>query len=189
MSSLVKAQVEGFRCVRGWRGRPGDAKATGDSRDQLGIIYAHKWLLSWSRGLFWLKRDLETTICNLRYCRLKLFVYGWLIPMLISLVLKKSTKHSSNLSKQKTSTIRITWRLFFVCSSCLFTFSLSRAHAYHAMHNSVIGFHYLPFFVEDLCKHAASKFFDEINIFREKMSLKRRCKIDRISWYYWICFE
>ena len=33
----------------------------------------------------------------------------------------------------------------FVCSSCLFTFSLSRAQAYHAMHNSVTGFHYLPF--------------------------------------------
>ena len=144
---MVKAQVQGFRCVRGRRGRTGDAKAAGDSKYQLGIIYAHKWLLSWSRGLFWLKRDLETTICNLRYCRLKLFVYGWLIPMLISWVLRKSTKHSSNLSKKKkkTSTIRITWRLFFVCSSCLFTLSLSRAHAYHAMHNSVTGFHYLPF--------------------------------------------
>ena len=142
---MVEAQVEGFRCVRRRRGRTGDAKATGDSKYQLGIIYAHNWLLSWSRGLFWLKRDLETTICNLRYCRLKLFVYGWLIPMLISLVLKKSTKHSSNLSKQKTSTIRITWRLFFVCSSCLFTLSLSPAHAYLAMHNSVTGFHYLPF--------------------------------------------
>ena len=33
----------------------------------------------------------------------------------------------------------------FVSSSCLFTFSLSRAQAYHAMHNSVTGFHYLPF--------------------------------------------
>ena len=90
----------------------------------------------------------ETMIYNLRYCLLKLFVYGWLIPMLISWVLRKSTKHSSNLSKkkkEKTSTIRITWRPFFVCSSCLFTLSLSRAHAYHAMHNSVTGFHYLPF--------------------------------------------
>ena len=44
-------------------------------------------------------------------------------------------------------------------------------------------------FVEDLWKHAASKFFDEIDIFREKMSLKRRRKIDQISWYYWICLE
>ena len=47
--------------------------------------------------------------------------------------------------QKKTSTIKITRRLFFVCSSCLFTFSLSRAHAYHAMHDSVTGFHYLPF--------------------------------------------
>ena len=144
---MVKAQVEGFRCVRGRSGRTGYAKATGDSKYQLGIIHAHKWHLSWSRALFWLKSDLETTICKLRYCRPKLFVYGWLIPMLISWVLRKSTKHSSNLSikKKKTSTIRITWRLFFVCSSCLFTLSLSRAHAYHAIHNSVTGFHYLPF--------------------------------------------
>ena len=60
--------------------------------------------------------------------------------------LRRSTKHSTNLSKKKrTSTIRISWRLFFVCSSCLFTFSLSRAHAYHALHNSVTGFQYLPF--------------------------------------------
>ena len=34
--------VEGFGCVRGRRGRTGDAKATGDSKDQLGIINAHK---------------------------------------------------------------------------------------------------------------------------------------------------
>ena len=47
--------------------------------------------------------------------------------------------------KKKTSMISITWRLFCVCLSCLFTFSLSRAHAYHTMHNSVTGFHYLPF--------------------------------------------
>ena len=65
---MVKPPLEGFRCVRGRRGRTGhgDVKVTGDSKYQLGIIYAHKWLLSWSRGLFWLKRDLETTICNLR---------------------------------------------------------------------------------------------------------------------------
>ena len=36
---MVKAQVEGFRCVRGRSGRTGDAKATGDSKYQLGIIY------------------------------------------------------------------------------------------------------------------------------------------------------
>ena len=39
---MVKAQVEGFKCVRRRRGRPGDAKATGDSKDQLGIIHAYK---------------------------------------------------------------------------------------------------------------------------------------------------
>ena len=39
---MIKAQVEEFRCVRGRRGRTGDAKATGASKYQLGIIYAHK---------------------------------------------------------------------------------------------------------------------------------------------------
>ena len=75
--------------------------------------------------------------------------HGWLIPMLISWVLTKSTKHSTNSSRQylyikkriTVTIIEITWRLFFVCSSCLFTFSLSRGHAYQArlslaMHNS-----------------------------------------------------
>ena len=38
---MVEAQVEGFKCVRRRRGRPGDAKATGDSKDQLGIIHAN----------------------------------------------------------------------------------------------------------------------------------------------------
>ena len=54
---MVKAQVEGFKCVRGGRGRPGDAKATGDSKDQLGIIHGHKWLLSRFTELFCLKKD------------------------------------------------------------------------------------------------------------------------------------
>ena len=62
---VVKAQVEGFKCVWGRRGRPGDTKATGDSKDQLGIIYAHKWLLSRSRGL---KRDLETISSSQNAC-------------------------------------------------------------------------------------------------------------------------
>ena len=35
---MVKAQVEEFKCVRRRRGRSGDAKATGDSKYQLGII-------------------------------------------------------------------------------------------------------------------------------------------------------
>ena len=46
-----------FKCVWGRRGRPGDAKATGDSKDQVGIIHAHKCLLSRFTGLFCLKRD------------------------------------------------------------------------------------------------------------------------------------
>ena len=56
---MVKAQVEGFKCVRGRRGRPGDAEATGDSKDQLGIIHVNKWLLSRFKGLLYLKRDDE----------------------------------------------------------------------------------------------------------------------------------
>ena len=54
---MVKAHVEGFKCVWGRRGRPGDAKAAGDSKDQLGMIHAHKWLLSRFTGLLYLKRD------------------------------------------------------------------------------------------------------------------------------------
>ena len=42
----------------------------------------------------------ETMIHNLRYCRLKLFFYGWLILSLISWVLTKSTKHLTNSSQQ-----------------------------------------------------------------------------------------
>ena len=42
---MVKAQVEGFKCVRRRRGRPGDAKATGDSKDQLGIIHGAQMAL------------------------------------------------------------------------------------------------------------------------------------------------
>ena len=49
---MVKAQIEGFKCVRRRRGRPGDAKAIGDSKDQVGIIHASKWLLSRFTGLF-----------------------------------------------------------------------------------------------------------------------------------------
>ena len=38
--------VEGFRSVRGRIGRLSDTKVTGDSKDQSGIIHAHKWPLS-----------------------------------------------------------------------------------------------------------------------------------------------
>ena len=44
--------------------------------------------------------------------------------------------HRSNIFIKKTTTttiIGLTWRLFFVCSSCLFTFSLWRGHAYQAV--------------------------------------------------------
>ena len=181
---MVKAQVEGFRCVRGRRGRTGDAKATGDSKYQLGIIYAHKWHLSWSRALFWLKRDLETTICNLRYCRLKLFVYGWLIPMLISWVLRKSTKHSSNLSqKKKNKCDKNNLKAVFCLLELLVYIQLVTCTRLSCNAQFSYWFPLFTLFVEDLWKHAASKFFDEIDIFSAKMALKRRRKIDRISWY------
>ena len=38
-------------------GRPGNTKATGDAKDQLGIIHVHKWLLSRFTELFCLKKD------------------------------------------------------------------------------------------------------------------------------------
>ena len=41
----------------GRRGRPGDTKATGDSKDQVGIIHEHKALLLQSKGLFLSERD------------------------------------------------------------------------------------------------------------------------------------
>ena len=49
---MVKGQVEGFRWVRRGRGRPGGSKATGDSKEQFGIIHTHKWILSRSGELF-----------------------------------------------------------------------------------------------------------------------------------------
>ena len=119
---MVKGQVEGFRCVQRRRGRPSDTKATGDSKHQLGIIHAHKWHLSRSTGLFWLKRrwyiNYDVIVSNCLF-----MVDG--IPMLISWVLTTSTEHSTNSSKQylykkttaTTTMIKITWRLFFVCSS------------------------------------------------------------------------
>ena len=164
---MVKPPLEGFKCVRGRRGRTGhgDVKVTGDSKYQLGIIYAHKWHLLWSRALFWLKSGLETTICNLRYCRLKLFVYGWLIPMLISWVLRQSTKHSSNLSKKKTSTKRITWRLFCLLELLVYIKLVTCTRLSCNVQFSY-RFPLFTLFIKDLCKHAASKFFDEIDIFR-----------------------
>ena len=133
----LKAQVERFRCVRGRRGRPGDTKATGDSKDQLAIIYAHKWLLSWFTGPLLEKRrwyiiyDIVVLNC--------LFMVDWFscwFPGSWRRALNIKQTHRSNIFiKKKTTTtiIGLTWRLFFVCSSCLFTFSLWRGHAYQAM--------------------------------------------------------
>ena len=63
----------------------------------------------------------------------------WLIDSLVNFLGSYEEHQTVNifivaisLSKQK-KTILITWRLFFGYSSCLFTFSLSRAHAYHAI--------------------------------------------------------
>jgi len=69
MTEWLKEKYKGSG-ASGSRGRPGHTKATGDSKYQLGIIHAHKWLLSRSSGLFLLKRDHDI----LRFCRLKLFV-------------------------------------------------------------------------------------------------------------------
>ena len=54
---MVKAQVEGFKCVRRRRRRPSDAKATGDSKDQVGIIHTHKVALIAVYGTLFLKKD------------------------------------------------------------------------------------------------------------------------------------
>ena len=54
---MVKAQVEGFKCVRRRRRRPGDAKAIGDSKGQVGIIHTHKMALIAVYGTLFLKKD------------------------------------------------------------------------------------------------------------------------------------
>ena len=43
---MVKAPVEGFKSVWRRRGRAGDAKATGDSKDRLGIIHVQMSLIA-----------------------------------------------------------------------------------------------------------------------------------------------
>ena len=52
-----KRASRGVQVCPGRRGRPGDTKATGDSKDQVGIIHEHKGLLLQSKGLFLSKRD------------------------------------------------------------------------------------------------------------------------------------
>ena len=51
MTEWLKEKYKGSG-ASGARGRPGHTKATGDSKYLLGIIYAHKWLLLRSSGLF-----------------------------------------------------------------------------------------------------------------------------------------
>ena len=100
---MVKAQVEGFKCVRGRRGRPGGTKATGDSKDQLTIVYAHKWLLSPSRGL---KRDLETILSSQIACL-------WLSDSHVNfLVLRKSTNYSTKDKYDKVNNLKAVFCLF-----------------------------------------------------------------------------
>ena len=70
MTEWLKEKYKGSG-ASGARGRPGHTKAAGDSKYLLGIIHAHKWLLSRSSEPFLLERDHDI----LRYCRLKLFGY------------------------------------------------------------------------------------------------------------------
>ena len=49
MTEWLKEKYKGSG-ASGKRGRPGHTKVTGDSKYQLGIIHAHKWLLSQSTG-------------------------------------------------------------------------------------------------------------------------------------------
>ena len=49
MTEWLKEKYKGSG-ASGKRERPGHTKATGDSKYQLGIIHAHKWLLSQSIG-------------------------------------------------------------------------------------------------------------------------------------------
>ena len=56
MTEWLKEKYKGSG-ASGARGRPGHTKAAGDSKYLLGIIHAHKWLLSRSSGPFLLKRD------------------------------------------------------------------------------------------------------------------------------------
>ena len=59
MTEWLKEKYKGSGASEA-RKRRGHIKATGDSKYQLGIIHAHKWLLSRSSGLFLLNRDHDT---------------------------------------------------------------------------------------------------------------------------------
>ena len=51
MTEWLKEKYKGSG-ASGTRGTPGHTKGAGDSKYLLGIIHAHKWLLSGSSGLF-----------------------------------------------------------------------------------------------------------------------------------------
>ena len=61
MTEWLKEKYKGSG-ASGARGRPGHTKATGDSKYQLGIIHAHKCLLSQSSALFLLNRDISNCL-------------------------------------------------------------------------------------------------------------------------------
>jgi len=152
MTEWLKEKYKGSG-TSGVRGRPSHTKATGDSNHQLGIIHAHKWLLSQSSGLLLLR---ETTIFYdfvvsnclfvtkisrgnlLGSCEEKLTFNKLSIErakgLTKILTLKgKKVVILSQQSREPKTAIRITLRLLFVCSLCLFTFSFTCADAYHAI--------------------------------------------------------
>ena len=103
--------------------------------------------------------------------------------MLISWFLKKSTKHSTKLSQQSLYQKRNKYdknnsKAIF----CLLEPLGLPCHVHTLITQwTIYRFPFFAHFVENLCKHAASMLFDEIDIFSGKMSLKLPRKIDRIS--------
>ena len=72
--------------MSGSRGKPGHTKGTGDSKYQLGIIHAHKWLLS-IQWTFLLNRDHDI----FQFCRLKLLVCDEDFPRFSSWFVRRET--------------------------------------------------------------------------------------------------
>ena len=113
--------------------------------------------------------------------------------MLISWVLRKSTKHSSDFSKKKKQTNKYhknNLKAVFCLLELLVYIKLVTCTRLSCNAQFSCRFPLFTLFVKDLCKHAAPTFFDEIDIFREKMSLKRRRKSDRIALFtvsFFIC--
>ena len=168
---MVEGKVQGVRCIWGKR-RTWSYKSSRwfkisvrhHTRAQMAFI-AIKWTLFCWR---------ETTIFYDIVVSNCLFMTDWRFPEVIYLILAMRKKHSTNCSQEGQSgwlktltlkgksavilwqqslwpktTIRITWswRLFFVCSLCLFTFSITCSDAYHAITIRAwnpTGFLYLP---------------------------------------------